>query len=78
MPELLARETVAAVQEATRGEIVVLFVKPTAGGEPRVISHVGCEADGARALARSASQAEPPGGTLRARRARGRARWTPR
>ena len=43
---------------------VVLFVKPTAGGEPRVISHVGCEADAARALARSGSQAEPPGGTL--------------
>ncbi len=42
----------------------VLFVKPIAGGEPRVISHVGCEADAARAVARSGSQAEPPGGTL--------------
>jgi hydrogenase-4 transcriptional activator len=64
LPELLARETVSAVQEATRGDVVVLFVKPTAGGEPRVISHVGCEADSARALARSGSQAEPSGGTL--------------
>jgi hydrogenase-4 transcriptional activator len=64
MPELLARETVAAVQDATRGDAVVLFVKPTTGGEPRVISHLGCEADGARGLARSASQADPPGGML--------------
>jgi DNA-binding NtrC family response regulator len=43
---------------------VVLFVKITATGEPRVIAHVGCDADAARAIARSASQAEPPGGTL--------------
>jgi len=64
LPELLARETVAAVQETTRGDAVVLFVRPAGGGQPRVVSYVGCEADAARALARSGSQPEPPGGAL--------------
>ena len=64
LPELLARETASAVQETTRADAVVIFVKPASSGEPRVISHVGCEADVARALALSASQPEPPGGML--------------
>ena len=64
LPELLAREVVSAVHETLRGEAVVLFSRPAAGGEPRVLWQVGCEEDGARALARSASQPDPPSGTL--------------
>ena len=63
LPELLARETVAALQEITSGEAVVLFVRPEAGGDVRVLAHAGCDPESARSLARSAALGVAPGGT---------------
>ena len=60
LPELLARETVAAVQEATRGDIAVVFVKPIAGGEPRVISACGAAKRRRPRRRPQRVQAEPP------------------
>ena len=64
LPELLARETVAALQEIAGSQSVVLFVPPDAGGEPRVLAHTGCDADAARALARGATTHAPPGAVV--------------
>ncbi|MBM3818645.1 MAG: tetratricopeptide repeat protein [Acidimicrobiia bacterium] len=55
MPDLLARETSAAVHETTEADATVVFVAPP-GGDPRVLSFAGCDEDVARALARAASQ----------------------
>jgi hydrogenase-4 transcriptional activator len=55
LPELLARETAAALLEATHGDAAVLFTAGTAG-DIRVIAAAGCDGDIARALARAASQ----------------------
>jgi hydrogenase-4 transcriptional activator len=54
LPELLARETVAALLEGTQAEAAVVFVA-TPGGDVRVVAAAGCETEVARALARSAS-----------------------
>jgi DNA-binding NtrC family response regulator/tetratricopeptide (TPR) repeat protein len=63
MPELLMRETVAALIEAVDGEAAVLFSR-TGDGEARVLAAQGCSGEAARALARSAAHASPPSGLL--------------
>jgi len=55
LPDLLARETVTAVLEATEADAAVIFVVPGAG-EVRVVAMAGCDAAVARALARAAAQ----------------------
>ena len=55
LPELLARETAAALLETIEADAAVVFVAPS-GGEVRVIAAAGCDSEVARALARAASQ----------------------
>ncbi len=55
LPELLGRETVAALLESTAADSAVVFVT-LPGGDVRVIASAGCDADWARSLARSAAQ----------------------
>lgn len=54
LPELLARETVAALLETTRADAAVLFV--IAAGDARVLAAAGCDVHVAGALARAAAQ----------------------
>src|ERR1051326_468339 len=54
LPELLGRETAAALLEAAAADSSVVFTE-LAGGDVRIIAAAGCDADAARALARSAS-----------------------
>ena len=54
LPELLGRETAAALLEAAAADSSVVFVE-LAGGDVRVIASAGCEADAARTIARAAS-----------------------
>jgi hydrogenase-4 transcriptional activator len=53
LPELLARELVAALIEALNADAVVVFANPSSGGL-RIISHAGVDAEGAQAIARLA------------------------
>jgi hydrogenase-4 transcriptional activator len=62
MPELLARETAAALQEATMSDAAVVFVAGTAG-DVRVLAASGCDMDIAKALGRAASHGSPAYGT---------------
>jgi DNA-binding NtrC family response regulator/tetratricopeptide (TPR) repeat protein len=55
LPDLLARETTAALVEATEADAAVVFVVPQEG-DVRVIAAAGCDADVGRALARAAAQ----------------------
>jgi DNA-binding NtrC family response regulator/tetratricopeptide (TPR) repeat protein len=52
LPELLGRETAAALLEASSGDAAAVCVVST-GGDVQVLAHAGCDADTARALARS-------------------------
>ena len=54
LPELLARETAAALLEVTQADAAVVFVA-SPGGEVRVVAAAGCDMDVARAIARAAS-----------------------
>src|SRR5262249_41852913 len=54
LPDLLGRETAAALLEATGGEAAVVFVG-LPDGNVRLVAAAGIGEDGARALARSAS-----------------------
>ena len=54
VPDLLGRETAAALLEAAAADCSVVFVE-LAGGDVRVVAAAGCEIDAARALARSAA-----------------------
>ena len=54
-PELLARETAAALLEITDSDSVVVFVTQP-GGSDRILAAAGCDADAARAIARAAAQ----------------------
>jgi len=51
LPDLLARETSAAMLEAAAAEAVVLFVEH--GNEVRVLACTGCDGEGAQELVRS-------------------------
>jgi DNA-binding NtrC family response regulator/tetratricopeptide (TPR) repeat protein len=55
LPDLLARETAAALLESTESDAAVVFVEPSAG-EVRVVAMAGCDAGVAHALARAAAQ----------------------
>jgi hydrogenase-4 transcriptional activator len=64
LPDLLLRETAAALVEAAAGECGVIYVV-LPDGDVRVVGEAGCEADAARALARAASSGSGYGrGTL--------------
>ena len=51
--DLLGRETASALLEATAGDCAAVVVAQ-AGGDVRVVAAAGCDADAARAMARSA------------------------
>jgi hydrogenase-4 transcriptional activator len=53
LPDLLGRETAAALLEVAFADCAALFVTQP-GDDVRIIASVGCDADSARALARSA------------------------
>jgi hydrogenase-4 transcriptional activator len=55
LPDLLGRETAAALFEAAAADCAVIYVERS-GTDIRVIASTGCDADAARALARSAAQ----------------------
>jgi DNA-binding NtrC family response regulator/tetratricopeptide (TPR) repeat protein len=52
LPDLLGRETAAALLEASAADCSAVYVE-LAGGDVRVVAAVGCDHDTARALARS-------------------------
>jgi len=52
LPDLLGRETAAALLEAAEAECAVIFVEPT-GGDLRIVATAGCDEGSARGLARS-------------------------
>ena len=54
MPELLARETAAALLEATQADAAVVYVTG-ADGDTRVLAASGCDPDIAKALGRAAA-----------------------
>src|SRR5262245_55539017 len=60
LPELLGRETAAALLEASSGDAAAVYVEST-GGDVQVLAHAGCDADTARALARSVPHGQPYG-----------------
>ena len=64
LPELLGRETAAALVEAAAADGAIVFVEPPTG-EVRVLASVGFDHDTARALPRAVHQGQPYGrGTL--------------
>jgi hydrogenase-4 transcriptional activator len=65
MPELLGRETTAAMLETAAADAVVIFVD-TGAPDRRVIAAAGCDAATAVALVRSAEQRYAPHGIYRA------------
>jgi len=60
VPDLLGRETAAALLEAAAADSSVVFVE-LAGGDVRVVAAAGCDVDAARALARSAAHSSEYG-----------------
>jgi DNA-binding NtrC family response regulator/tetratricopeptide (TPR) repeat protein len=54
LPDLLGRETAAALLEAASGDCSVIYVV-LAGGDVRVVATAGCDDDAARTMARSAA-----------------------
>ena len=64
LPDLLGRETAAAMIEAAAGDCAVVFVN-LPGGDVRVVAAAGADADAARALARTAANGHSYGrGTM--------------
>jgi hydrogenase-4 transcriptional activator len=64
LPDLLGRETAAAMIEAAAGDCAVVFVN-LPGGDVRVVASAGADADAARTLARTASNGHSYGrGTM--------------
>jgi len=61
LPDLLARETVAAMLEAVDGDAAVLFVH-TSGENVRMLAQAGCDAEAALTLTRSALSGSAYGG----------------
>ena len=54
LPDLLSRETAAAMLDAASADAAVIFVRVGAGSDIKIVAEVGADADAARALARSA------------------------
>jgi hydrogenase-4 transcriptional activator len=52
LPDLLARETAAALLEGARTDAAVVYVS-TPGGDVRVVASAGCDAEVARSIARA-------------------------
>jgi DNA-binding NtrC family response regulator/tetratricopeptide (TPR) repeat protein len=58
LPDLLGRETAAALLEAASADCSAIYVvRP--GGDVRIVAAAGCEDEAARALARTASAGQP-------------------
>jgi len=55
LPELLGRETAAALLEGLNADAAVVYVQPSSA-DVRVLGWSGCDPDSARALARAATQ----------------------
>jgi DNA-binding NtrC family response regulator/tetratricopeptide (TPR) repeat protein len=60
VPDLLARELAAALLEAVSADVVVVFAQ-LPGGDLRIVAHAGTDADGARTIARLATEGAPYG-----------------
>jgi DNA-binding NtrC family response regulator/tetratricopeptide (TPR) repeat protein len=60
LPELLGRETAAALFEAAAADAAVVYVE-LAGGDVRVVAAAGCDQDAARALARTGAHGSAHG-----------------
>jgi hydrogenase-4 transcriptional activator len=64
LPDLLGRETAAALLEAAAADCSVIYVE-LAGGDVRVVATAGCEAEAGRTMARSAANGNAYGrGTI--------------
>jgi len=64
LPDLLGRETAAALMEASAADCAVIFVQ-LPGGDVRVVATAGWEVEAGRALARSSTNGSPYGrGTI--------------
>jgi len=64
LPDLLVRETAAALLEASAADCTVIYIE-LAGGDVRVIATAGCEEEAGRTMARSAANGNPYGrGTI--------------
>ncbi len=64
LPDLLGRETAAAMLETSSADAAIVCIEPT-DGEPRVIAWAGCDREGATALLRTAGRRYPPHATFR-------------
>jgi DNA-binding NtrC family response regulator/tetratricopeptide (TPR) repeat protein len=62
LPDLLERETAAALLEASAADVGVVFVQ-LGGGDVRVVSSIGCGVEAARAMARAATNGSGYGGS---------------
>jgi DNA-binding NtrC family response regulator/tetratricopeptide (TPR) repeat protein len=60
LPDLLGRETAAAMLEASGGDGAVVYVQPL-GGDVRIVAAAGCDNEVARVLARSATHGQAYG-----------------
>jgi DNA-binding NtrC family response regulator/tetratricopeptide (TPR) repeat protein len=61
LPDLLERETAAALLEASAADYGVVFVQ-LGGGDVRVVAAIGCGIEAARAMARSSTNGSPYAG----------------
>jgi len=59
LPDLLGRETAAALLEAAAGDAGVVFVRPPDGGPVRIVAAAGCDVDLAAGMARTAAHGGP-------------------
>jgi DNA-binding NtrC family response regulator/tetratricopeptide (TPR) repeat protein len=60
LPDLLGRETAAALMEASASDVAVIYVE-LAGGDVVVVATAGCDAEAGRAMARTAAHGTPYG-----------------
>jgi DNA-binding NtrC family response regulator/tetratricopeptide (TPR) repeat protein len=58
LPDLLGRETAAALLEAASGDCSVIYIV-LAGGDVQVVDAAGCDDDAARTMARTAQSGHP-------------------
>ncbi len=61
LPELLGRETAAALLEAAAAECSIVYVTLNGAGSVRVVASAGCDMDTARGMARTATNGGPFG-----------------
>ncbi len=77
LPDLLGRETAAALLEASAADCGVVFVQ-LPGGDVRIVASIGCEPNAAAALARTATHGSPYGSGVILIESLGRERDGPR